>query len=175
MSFCPSCGRETQAYTAFCPYCGSRLAVPSPPPAPTQAAPRVSTPQVQKHVSHTGRNVAIGVIIILLIVGVAYALSGPSGLGSPQNVGVSGYVGTTYGTHPTDVEFTSNTGNTYYGTVSITNTDQENYNAQLPNGFQYTVTIFWNGALDTSGSCNAGTFNINQGSGAGSLAEDFTC
>ncbi len=132
-----------------------------------------TTPSTKQ--SHLARNIAIVVLVVVIIIAAAYLLSGPAGLGSPQNVAVSGYVGTGFGTHPTNVEFTAGSGSAYYGTVSITNNDQEGYSAQLPNGQQYSVTVFWNGALGTSGNCNAGTFTVNQGAGSGSLIEDFTC
>jgi RNA polymerase subunit RPABC4/transcription elongation factor Spt4 len=53
MPFCPKCGKAVPEDLSSCPYCGSAIRAPSPPP------PKVS---------HTWRNIAI--VVIVIIVGV---------------------------------------------------------------------------------------------------------
>jgi hypothetical protein len=172
-AFCPNCGKGYEGSPTFCPNCGKPLssnAQPVQPPQPTQ----VTQPPAGKK-SNTGRNVAIVVIVVLLIIVAAYALSGPVGLGSPQSVSLSGTVHTGYGTHPTSIEFTSDTGTVTYGNVNVVNQDTESYSAQLANGHTYSALVLWSGALGSSGSCNAGSFYVNQAAGSNSMTENLSC
>ena len=113
--------------------------------------------------------------MIVIIVAAVLASSGGAGIGSPQSVSVSGFVSTGYGTHPTNIEFTSDSGALYYGTVNVTNQNSESYTAQLPNGHVYSVMVLTAGSLGYSGSCNAGTLSVDQPAGSGALLQNFSC
>jgi hypothetical protein len=79
LGVCPSCGKQVQEGTSFCPFCGKPLAntvsspSPQPPqptyqPTPPPTAP--AAPYLRNKTSHVARNVAI-VIAVLLVLAVA--------------------------------------------------------------------------------------------------------
>jgi len=135
----------------------------------------VTSPPPSAKKSSYAKWAVLGILVIILIVVAVFAFSGGAGVGSPLTVSVSGFVSTGFGTHPTNVQFTSDNGALYYGTVNVTNQDSESYSAQLPNGHVYSVLVLWSGALGSSGSCNAGTLSVSQSAGSGNLLQNFNC
>jgi len=69
MPFCSRCGRELLVNWEFCSHCGTSITAPLPIPT----AVRIQAPKE----SHTARNILIGIVLVLLIVFSAAALSGP--------------------------------------------------------------------------------------------------
>ena len=66
MNFCPHCGKAYEGEFAFCPYCGRGLpmtAQQTMPPQPPHPVVQSATPQGK---SHTGRNIAILFVLLLL-------------------------------------------------------------------------------------------------------------
>ena len=104
--------------------------------------------------------IAIGVIIIVIIAGVAlYFVFNALGVGKPSDVVVSGTVTTTgLGTSPQLVTFTSqSTGNPY-----VANANGGTYSITLPNRDTYSVTITYKVLGLTLGStASAGTLNLD--------------
>ncbi len=70
LPFCPNCGKSVAEGTIFCAHCGHKLTGGEEP------KPVVVQPKPVERKSHRGRNIAIGVVglVILLIVGVSFGL-----------------------------------------------------------------------------------------------------
>ncbi|MHB1908292.1 MAG: hypothetical protein ACYCQJ_05390 [Nitrososphaerales archaeon] len=121
--------------------------------------------------SHTGRNIAILLIVIFLVVILAFVLfRTPVGTQiSYPNVQVSGTITTVgTGTHPIRVDFTSSSGQVYSTQVS-----SGQYSLTLPNNQDYAVTVTWSGFAGATGTCNGGALNLNIASG--SYTWDTSC
>jgi hypothetical protein len=130
-----------------------------------------STTTAQLHQSRTGRNVAIIVGIVVVILIAAYILfdTNIGGGIAYHNVAVSGSISTVgVGTTPIRVDFTSPNGVTTSATVT-----NGYYSVTLTNNQDYTVTVDWSGLIGSSGSCNGGSLNLNANSG--SYSYSTTC
>jgi hypothetical protein len=127
---------------------------PPPPPSPVTNA----------KVSHTGRNVVIGVIVIIgVIAAVLIVMNIPGfvpGVGKPGTVTVSGLVITVRtGTVPQKVTFTSMRNAATYVT-NVAGGNPGTYSIDLPNGDSYSVSIAWT-FLGIPGNADAGTLNLD--------------
>lgn len=80
--FCSSCGAE-RAAGAFCPRCGAPYGAATGTPAPAFPAPTVAHAPPAK--SHRVRNVVVGVVAVLVLVGIAASLAGGGSGGSPAS------------------------------------------------------------------------------------------
>jgi len=91
---------------------------------------------------------------------------------APISVTVSGTVTTSgSGTTGTSVIFTSSSGSTYPATTS-----GGSYSITLPNKDTYSATVQWSGQYSwQTGSCNAGSFSLNNGPGATTQQQNFNC
>ena len=87
MPFCTSCGNEVPLGKKFCEYCGTPIEQPAvAPAAPVIAAP-VPPPPVKPPAGGSGKTMAIGGVIVLLIV-----IAGVYFIGLPLLSGTSGTV-----------------------------------------------------------------------------------
>jgi len=126
--FCPSCGKQVQEDNNFCPYCSKPLHVastyqqpavqPVPQPPPSQQ-PYTHSPS---NSSHTGRNIAIGIIVgIFLIVIVVTSIGYMSSLNS-NGGGGNGFLPTTHNV------------NIVNGLVTVNSNGYEDYTFTVPSG-----------------------------------------
>jgi hypothetical protein len=125
------------------------------------------------HKSHTGRNVGIiAVVIIVLIVAFLLLTQGsPLSPIRPSTVLVSGNVSTVgAGTHPVSISFTSDNGQVFSAPVV-----NGVYSINLPNDHTYLVQIAWSGLLGASGTCKAGSLTVSVGPGSSGLTNNWSC
>lgn len=116
------------------------------------------------HSSHTGRNIAIVLMALLLIVILAYVLfRTPVGTQiSYPSVQVSGTVTTVgAGTQAIRIDFTSGSGQVYSSSVN-----NGQYSISLPNNQDYSAAVTWSGFAGATGTCNGGALNLNVNSGS---------
>ncbi len=127
--FCPSCGKQIQENNSFCPHCGKPISVNNAQSQPTmQSTPQpLQSPQNTApkpvHVSHTGRNIGIGLLVaFFLIIAVIMAASYLNSLNS--NGGGNG----------TDLFQTTHTTNIVNGLATVNSNSYETYTFTIPSG-----------------------------------------
>lgn len=134
--------------------------------------------------SNSGKKYIIGfVAAVILILAVIFFANQGGNSGSnpfssvvqataPATVTVSGTVSTSgSGTTGTNVVFTSSSGSTYPGAIS-----SGSYSVTLPNKDTYSATVQWSGQYPwQTGSCNVGSFSLNNGPGATTQQQNFNC
>jgi hypothetical protein len=126
--FCPSCGKQVEENNNFCPYCAKPLTARNPsmqpaiqPTTPPSRSQQYPTPTIGKS-SHTGRNIAIGIVVgVLLIIIVVAALSSLISLNSGGG-GIANILPTTQ------------TVNIVNGLVTVNANSYEYYTFTIPSG-----------------------------------------
>ena len=184
MAFCPTCGKAYEGTPSFCPSCGARLVpVVASTPVSSTSSQRVAGPQPNslRPAAKKSRGWIYGIVLVIIILlALAWVFSGqgggPGSLGSPAIVSVSGTATTNgFSTHPVVIIFTSTSGAPYTAQVYVTTGSSGTFSIELPNNSVYQVSIQGAGALDYTGTCNAGTLSVDQGFGSGGLTESYSC
>jgi len=131
--------------------------------------------------SSSNKKYVIGfVIAIFLVLAFIFVANQGGNLGpgnilqavAPISVTVSGSVSTSgSGTTGTNVIFTSSSGSAYPASIS-----GGSYSVTLPNKDTYSATVQWSGQYAwQTGSCNVGSFSLNNGPGATTQQQNFNC
>ena len=127
---CPSCGKQVEENNNFCPYCAKPLPTnnthlqsavqPTTPPSPQPAWH--PAPTVGKS-SHTGRNMAIGIIVALFLVIIVFAAI--SAMNSANSNGSGNGLNILPTTHTTNI---------VNGLVTVNANSYEEYTFTIPSG-----------------------------------------